>query len=274
VTALVNAGDGTVVGNYEYGPFGEVIRSTGPMAKVNPIRFSTKYQDDESDLLYYGYRYYKASTGTWVSRDPVSELGFKVVRSGLVSGGKPTVRVFNKRTNSFSNKALMSQAGQGGDYCFLRDCPISAIDALGLFTFDGCTPEQQDQIKKSISDNCDKAKACAGKCATGGPADGVKALCESKYQGYVFHCRKEGYVAPDGTKCDDNCGFTDPNGTEITLCASAWDQSSCDGIQCTLFHESLHGAGQMPMGPGTTHPPDFATFDKCMGCSVTYPVGK
>ena len=81
---------------YVYGPFGEVIRSTGPMAKANPIRFSTKYQDDESDLLYYGYRYYKASTGTWVSRDPKEE--------------------------------------RGGDnlYCFIRNSPENHIDRLGL----------------------------------------------------------------------------------------------------------------------------------------------
>ena len=46
-------------------PFGEVLRATGPMAKANPFRFSTKYQDDETDLLYYGYRYYNASTGRW-----------------------------------------------------------------------------------------------------------------------------------------------------------------------------------------------------------------
>ncbi len=39
------------------------------MAKANPFRFSTKYQDDETDLLYYGYRYYNASTGRWLSRD-------------------------------------------------------------------------------------------------------------------------------------------------------------------------------------------------------------
>ena len=75
IAALVNAGDGTVVANYEYGPFGEPIRITGLMAKVNPFRFSTKYQDDESDLLYYGYRYYKPSTGTWPNRDPMDELG-------------------------------------------------------------------------------------------------------------------------------------------------------------------------------------------------------
>ena len=73
LAGLVNAADGTIVASYEYGPFGEVIRQTGPMAKANPIRFSTKYQDDESDLLCYGYRYYKPSTGTWVSRDPSEE---------------------------------------------------------------------------------------------------------------------------------------------------------------------------------------------------------
>jgi len=77
VTALVNAADGTLLANYDYGPFGEVIRATGPMAKANPFRFSTKYQDDESDLLYYGYRYYKASTGTWLSPDPIGERGGK-----------------------------------------------------------------------------------------------------------------------------------------------------------------------------------------------------
>ena len=38
-------------------------------------RFSTKYTDDESDLLYYGYRYYNPSTGAWLSRDPIQESG-------------------------------------------------------------------------------------------------------------------------------------------------------------------------------------------------------
>ncbi len=55
------------------GPFGELLRATGPMAKANPFRFSTKYQDDEIGLLYYGYRYYDPSTGRWNSRDPMNE---------------------------------------------------------------------------------------------------------------------------------------------------------------------------------------------------------
>jgi len=57
ISALAKATDGCGSATYEYGPFGEVIRATGPMAKANPFRFSSKYQDDETDLLYYGYRY-------------------------------------------------------------------------------------------------------------------------------------------------------------------------------------------------------------------------
>ena len=38
VSALVKP-DGTTSANYEYSPFGELIRATGPMAKLNPKRF-------------------------------------------------------------------------------------------------------------------------------------------------------------------------------------------------------------------------------------------
>jgi RHS repeat-associated protein len=68
---LVNADGGMIAAQYEYGPFGELIRATGPMAKLNPFRFSTKYQHEETDLIYYGYRYYAASSARWLSRDPL-----------------------------------------------------------------------------------------------------------------------------------------------------------------------------------------------------------
>ncbi len=34
------------------------------MAKLNPFRFSTKYQDDYTDLAYYGFRFYSPSCGS------------------------------------------------------------------------------------------------------------------------------------------------------------------------------------------------------------------
>jgi len=45
------------------------------MAEGNPFRFSTKYTDQETGLLYYGFRYYDPLTGRWLSRDPIEEKG-------------------------------------------------------------------------------------------------------------------------------------------------------------------------------------------------------
>jgi len=75
VMGLVNATNGNISAKYEYGPFGEVFCSVGDMAKVNLFGFSTKYTDSETDLLYYGYRYYSPALGRWMSRDPIEERG-------------------------------------------------------------------------------------------------------------------------------------------------------------------------------------------------------
>lgn len=78
-------GNGNVVGlirssatlsaRYETGPFGESIRATGPVARTNPVRFSSKFVDEESGLSYYGYRFYSPRHGRWLSRDPIGERG-------------------------------------------------------------------------------------------------------------------------------------------------------------------------------------------------------
>jgi hypothetical protein len=41
VMALVDAATGALSAQYEYGPFGELVRATGPMPKANPFRWST-----------------------------------------------------------------------------------------------------------------------------------------------------------------------------------------------------------------------------------------
>jgi len=60
-----------VVARFEYDPFGNTLRATGPAAGAMPFRFSTKYTDPETGLLYYGYRYLNTQTGRWTSRDRV-----------------------------------------------------------------------------------------------------------------------------------------------------------------------------------------------------------
>jgi RHS repeat-associated protein len=118
VSALVNASDGTIIASYEYGPFGELIRASGPMAKLNPFRFSTKYYDDETDFLYYGYRYYNPSTGRWPNRDPIAEPGFEVLR---YYGSYLPSRI-----------AFLLELGNLNLYEFVQNEPVSDYDLLGL----------------------------------------------------------------------------------------------------------------------------------------------
>ena len=76
VMELVNLTTGGVSARYEYGAFGETISVDGDaIADANPIRFSTKYLDGETGLLYYGYRFYSPELGRWLARDPIEERG-------------------------------------------------------------------------------------------------------------------------------------------------------------------------------------------------------
>jgi RHS repeat-associated protein len=75
LTALAAAAGGATVAEYEYDPFGNLLRSSGRYGKENPFRFAGKYLDVETGLHYYGFRYYSASLGRFINRDPIGEAG-------------------------------------------------------------------------------------------------------------------------------------------------------------------------------------------------------
>ncbi len=75
VSALIDETTGETAAQYEYSPFGQLTTATGPAAHLNPFRFSTRYQDTETGLYYYGYRYYDPAAGRWLNRDPLGEEG-------------------------------------------------------------------------------------------------------------------------------------------------------------------------------------------------------
>jgi len=75
IRQLINNSSSAVITNYDYTPFGKLYASSGTMAAANPFKFSSEYFDDETELVYYNYRYYDAKLGRWLSRDPIAEKG-------------------------------------------------------------------------------------------------------------------------------------------------------------------------------------------------------
>ena len=68
---------GSIAAVYEYSPYGEPLRAETRDDSLadQPFRFSTKYTDIETGLVYYGRRYYSPSQGRFVGRDPKGEEG-------------------------------------------------------------------------------------------------------------------------------------------------------------------------------------------------------
>ena len=104
---LVSASTGSETARYEYGPFGEPLRLSGPAARFNPFRFSTKRTEDFTGLVLYEYRPYSPTSGRWFSRDQAHETVLRLKRAAA--------------------------AGFDG-WTFLENESLGAIDELGLRT--------------------------------------------------------------------------------------------------------------------------------------------
>ena len=110
VRGMIDGKDGNPAARYDTGPFAEPVRSSGAKAGANPMRFSTKYQDGDSGLFYYGYRFYSKTSGKWLSRDLAGEAGFEAM----------------KRWN------LGMLHGAINLYCFVENIPTDRYDLFGL----------------------------------------------------------------------------------------------------------------------------------------------
>lgn len=121
ITGLVNASTKATTARYEYSPFGEPIRISGPAANANPFRFSTKFCDAESGLVYYGSRYYNPALGRWLGRDPYI--------------GRAALR------NRFANRSSRTSAATDPEFqegglnlnCFVANSPLCGVDPDGEF---------------------------------------------------------------------------------------------------------------------------------------------
>jgi RHS repeat-associated protein len=142
VVALISAADGTVVAQYEYGPFGQLLRATGALALVNPFRFSTKFQDDEAGFLYYGYRYYNAGTGRWLSRDPMGEQGSMNLYSAFLNDSPDIID-----RNGLDNWA---NPGAGQNAVHQVTIPVSQLPPSVVNSFPLAVPVSSVEIVRDI----------------------------------------------------------------------------------------------------------------------------
>jgi RHS repeat-associated protein len=121
VTQYRNAS--STVAHFEYDAFGGVSSFMGPMWDFN-FRFSSKYEDFETGLNYYGYRYYDSQIGRWLNRDPLEERG-GINLYGFV-GGDPISRV------DVDGRSAVASAIPVAVVAAAVDGPFPAGDAIGL----------------------------------------------------------------------------------------------------------------------------------------------
>ena len=111
-TLLVDASEGKVVAEYDYGPFGEPVKAVGEAADKLDYRFSTKFTDDVTGIVHYELRPLDTQIGRWSTRDPIEEQG------GL------------------------------NLYGFVNNDPINQWDIFGLRSFNNCTKEQKHSLNR------------------------------------------------------------------------------------------------------------------------------
>jgi len=180
IVALSAASDGSATARYEYGPFGEPIRMTGPAAAQNPFRFSTKRTGSTTELVLYEYRAYSATMGKWANRDPINEPGFNL----LIHSQNPF--------NWDEERNL---------YGFARNNLASAYDPLGLSC---CICVFKGKIGKlTINSNCKGVLSIWVIDKGSAPAAGATAGSTVSADGYVLGGTT---YEIDGSTCVDiNC---------------------------------------------------------------------
>ena len=136
---------GTLAAHYEFDSYGNATVQSGTQATATPLRFSSKYCDDEIGLYYYGHRFYRSELGWWISIDPLADEGFretnrdyvsKLVSAKGLSGGMRPAMIANQDYKSIIQDVwvefdILEHIGQNF-YQPFKNSPIDAFDVDGL----------------------------------------------------------------------------------------------------------------------------------------------
>jgi RHS repeat-associated protein len=237
VTVGVAASNGVVVAEYEYGPFGEPLRVSGEAAEWNPFRFSTKYTDDETGLLYYGHRYYGPALGRWLNRDPLREFDLQNEPQDTIRG----MAQFSPVEAQLDPEAIL--ANIANLYRFANNDPSCHIDPNGKWVI----PVVAGGIALTIAvivlpdwDANSLSASQANKLAA--LVKALKTCADSTAAGYLDAMTVTGIFKPGstaGTSVTRNGRFFGW-GNRTILSPDYFSGASVEYQLTTLLHESYH----------------------------------
>ena len=75
--------DGTVVANYRYDPYGNILAATGDLAELNPLRYRGYYYDSDSHIYYLNSRYYDPAIGRFINADIYTSTGQGLIGNNM-----------------------------------------------------------------------------------------------------------------------------------------------------------------------------------------------
>jgi len=194
----------SIAAHYEYDPYGNLIHSSGPYADLNPIRFSTKWFDEETHLGYWGYRYYSPRLGRWLSRDPMEEKGGWNLYAAMANspvywfdsdGAEPTTQpaVPAEKAISIGGEVLWDGVGMVGLPALFGANWVWA--KLTTWTTDGTTVINQPQW---LHDHGTRSMWSSSLVASTGPTFYRKASSSSKSGTTECYCASIGYKWSQG----------------------------------------------------------------------------
>ncbi len=197
-----NTASDAIVAHYEYDPYGNAVTTTGDYADENPIRFSTKYWDDETGFGYWGKRYYDPRLGRWTTHDPI---GMRGGRNLYAYVGNSPIHKRDPDGREMAKEPPRSSAC--GEFCNEH----YPDESLAQACLAGCERGWAAPTWKDCANHCEAEhgsergeayNACYQGCMSGAPDLYTPVVCDRIYH-IVGHGTKTGSVAlDDGTTVD------------------------------------------------------------------------
>jgi RHS repeat-associated protein len=88
---------GTIVAEYSYDAWGNILSQSGDLAAINPLRYAGCYYDAETKFYYLMNRYYNPEHGVFISLDPeAGDLLDPITQNGYIYADNNPVMIMDK----------------------------------------------------------------------------------------------------------------------------------------------------------------------------------